>query len=149
MREIIARVTIDEYQPAPAETVAEDRPVTRPEVGERVDERPGETATLEQVMRSLVGRVRPEKITDWNGVFHFTFDGAQKPQWTMRVLDGRCDVDEGHLGEADCTLKTKEKTFVGIQTGTVNPEAAFMMGKIKVTNLPMMIQFVQAFRSLK
>ena len=46
-------------------------------------------------------------------------------------------------------MKTKEKTFVGIQTGTVNPEAAFMLGKIKVTNLPLMIRFVQAFRSLR
>jgi acyl-CoA dehydrogenase len=149
MREIIARVTIDEFQPPPTEMVAKERPATRPEVGERVDERPAEPATLDQVMQSLVGRVRPEKITDWNGVFHFTFDGSQKPQWTMQVLDGRCQVDEGHHGEADCTLKTKEKTFVGIQTGTVNPEAAFMMGKIKVTNLPMMIRFAQAFRSLQ
>ena len=149
MREIIARVTIDEYQPAPEGNVAKERPATGPTVGERVDERPAETATLDQVMRSLVGRVRPEKIADWNGVFHFTFDEAQHPQWTMRVHDGSCQVDEGHHGEADCTLKTKEKTFVGIQTGTVNPEAAFMMGKIKVTNLPMMIRFVQAFRSLR
>lgn len=149
MREIIARVTIDEYQPTPDDKVAKERPASRPKVGDRVNERPGDPATLEQVMRSLVGRVRPEKIADWNGVFHFTFDGAQKPQWTMQVLDGRCEVDEGHHGDADCTLKTKEKTFVGIQTGAVNPEAAFMMGKIKVTNLPMMIRFVQAFRSIQ
>jgi acyl-CoA dehydrogenase len=149
MREIIARLTIDEFQPAPAENVAKERAATGPTAGERVDERPADPATLDQVMRSLVGRVRPEKIADWNGVFHFTFDGAQQSQWTMQVLDGSCQVDEGHHGEADCTLKTKEKTFIGIQTGTVNPEAAFMMGKIKVTNLPMMIRFVQAFRSLR
>ena len=114
-----------------------------------MEERAAEPVNLEYVMRSLVGRVRPEKIVDWNGVFHFTFEGAGQPQWTMRVHDGDCRVNEGHHGEADCTLKTKEKTFVGIQTGTVNPEAAFMMGKIKVTNLPLMIRFVQAFRSLR
>jgi putative sterol carrier protein len=148
MREIIARTTIDEFEPLPLEQAATERPAPTPANGEPVKERPEEALTLEQVMRSLEGRVRPEKIADWNGVFHFTFDGARKPLWTMRVVDGRCQVEEGHHGEADCTLKAKEETFVGIQTGSVNPEAAFMLGKIKVSNLPLMIRFAQAFRSM-
>jgi len=149
MREIIARVTIDELTPAAPETSDDERPAAEPTAGERVDESAAGPVTIEQLMQSLAGRVRPEKVTGWNGVFHFTFDGANKPSWTMRVQDGRCQVDEGHHGDADCTLKTKEKTFIGIQTGTVNPEAAFMMGKIRVTNLPLMIRFVQAFRTLR
>jgi len=149
MREIIARVTIDEFTPAPVQEIAKERPSARPTAGDQVDEGPAGPVSLEELMRSFAGRVRPKKIDGWHGVFHFTFDGADKPEWTLQVHDGQCRVDEGHDGNADCTLETKEKTFVGIQTGTVNPEAAFMMGKIKVTNLPLMIRFVQAFRTLR
>jgi putative sterol carrier protein len=92
-------------------------------------------------MRSIPERAKRNGADGPNGVFHCTFAGADKPEWTLRFSDGGCDVAEGLVGSPDCSIQTDEATIVGIQDGTVNPQMAFMAGKIKVSNLMMMMSF--------
>jgi putative sterol carrier protein len=40
----------------------------------------------------------------------------------------------------------KEETYLGIESGRVNPQVAFMMGKVKVSNIGELMRFVKAFR---
>ena len=39
----------------------------------------------------------------------------------------------------------KHRTYLGIEDGTINPQTAFLMGKIRVSNLSEMMRFVKAF----
>ncbi len=158
MREIISRAMIDELSPPPAEQRAGAVPrpsepkkqpagksadgagATRPEAG---------PVTVEQLMLSLPRRFRPEAIKNWNGRFHCTIRGADKPEWTVHVEDGRCAVHEGLAGDADCKVKMKQDTFLGIQTGRLSPQTAFMTGKIRVSNLALMMNFIKTFRTAR
>ena len=101
--------------------------------------------TIEQLMRSIPERAASKGATECNGVFHCTFRGAGKPDWTIRVADGDCQVAEGLEGESDCTIRMDEQIFLGIQTGSVDPQMAFMTGKIKVSNLMLMMGFAKVF----
>jgi putative sterol carrier protein len=99
--------------------------------------------TIEELMRSIPERAASVGATDCDGVYHFTFGGAHKPDWTIRIADGDCQVTEGLLGQSDCTIRMDEQTFLGIQTGSVDPQMAFMTGKIKVSNLMLMMGFAK------
>lgn len=119
----------------------ESKAVTRPTVHNT-------EAEVEAILRSLPGRLRPERLDGWGGIFHFVVVGADKPDWTVIVEDGTCRVDEGLHGEPACVVKMGEKTFLGIETGTKNPVFAFVKGKIRVTNVGAMRKYDRAFWKL-
>ncbi len=96
-------------------------------------------------MRSLPDRIRPDKAEGWQGVFHYRIKGAEKPEWTVFIDGSNCRVAEGLTGTPTCTVDMKEATYIGIETGTVNPQAAYMMGKVKVSRLAEMMQFIKTF----
>lgn len=101
--------------------------------------------TIEELMEALPGAYRPEKANGWNCRFHFMFEEAQSPEWTVAIADGACTVERGLHGTADCEVRTKEKTYVGIAEGTVNPQFAFLTGKVKVTDIVSMMQLMKVF----
>jgi alkylation response protein AidB-like acyl-CoA dehydrogenase/putative sterol carrier protein len=161
MREIIARAVVDEWTPpaVPQETVAPfsrqrspSQPPAPPAAPAPIEAEPssptapGERTTVEALMTSLPERLRADRARGWSGVFHCTVRGAAAPQWTVRIDDGRCSVERGHTGRADCRIETNEETFVGLETGLINPQTAFLMGKIKVTDLTLLMRFVRAFK---
>ena len=102
-------------------------------------------AEVEAIFRSLPARLRPDRVKDFAGVFHFDITGADKPHWTIRIKDGACDVLEGLDGEPLCTVTMSEKTFIAVETGQRNPVFAFVKGKIKVTNVGQMRRYDRAF----
>lgn len=102
-------------------------------------------AEVEAIFRSLPARLRPERLDGWGGVVHFVIVGAAKPGWTIRIEGGTCVVDEGLHGEAACTVKMGEQTFLGIETGKKNPILAFAKGKIRVSNVGVMRKYERAF----
>ena len=102
-------------------------------------------AEVEAILRSLPGRLRPERVEGYSGVFHFDITGAEKPAWTIRIADGRCSVEEGHAGEPSCVVTMSHKTFVAVETGKRNPVMAFVKGRIKVTNVGQMRRYDRAF----
>lgn len=153
MREIVARILIEGEEPA---VVAARAPIAPTGGAERmappVPEPPAEEVgapvpeTVEGLLRSLPHRFRPEKAEGWEGVLHFRLKGAASPEWTVRIGGGACTVEEGHHGHASCVVEMKEDTYLGIESGRVNPQVAFMMGKVKVSNIGELMRFAKAFR---
>ncbi|MFH1176851.1 MAG: acyl-CoA dehydrogenase family protein, partial [Acidobacteriota bacterium] len=159
MREIIARIMVEGEGPAPvAERPAV--PATSPPAGDaRAAAAPPAPATpaapveviphtVEGLMRSLPRRLRPEKTVGLHACFHLKLRGAEMSEWTVRIEEERCEVATGLGGRPDCVIEMKEDTYVGIETGAINPQVAFMMGKVKVSNIAEMMRFVKAFRPL-
>lgn len=102
-------------------------------------------AEVEAILLSLPGRFRPDRAENYAAVFHWEVAGAQKPSWTVRISEGNCEVAAGHEGEADCTIRMSQKTFIAVETGKRNPVFAFVKGKIKVTNVGHMRRFDRSF----
>ncbi|MBL8114381.1 MAG: acyl-CoA dehydrogenase family protein [Acidobacteria bacterium] len=104
--------------------------------------------TLEELFLSLPSRLRPEKTEGFRGRYHFRFKDSAHPEWTV-VIDGpSCVVERGIHGTADCEIKTTEPVYLGIENGTQNPQAAFLMGKVKVSNVNALLAYTKAFQRL-
>ncbi|MBK9964992.1 MAG: SCP2 sterol-binding domain-containing protein [Holophagales bacterium] len=75
-------------------------------------------------------------------------EGRRAFDWTVVIEDGACRTPEGHDGLADCVVTTTEKTYLAIECGLQSPETAFLLGKVKVSNIGAMTRFGRLFRKV-
>jgi NAD(P)-dependent dehydrogenase (short-subunit alcohol dehydrogenase family)/acyl dehydratase/putative sterol carrier protein len=86
---------------------------------------------------------RPDRAGDWRSRIQFVLkDGGAH---TLVVEEGRCRVEAGAAGPADCVIKTDRETIVGIFRQTIAPDKAFMKGKITADNMSVLMKFAMAF----
>lgn len=146
MREIIAKMVIDDvaYRSAkerkPSSANASDS-------GALADA--GLPAqTVKDIFGGLPQRFKSDKASGFDANVHFDISGDQGGQFTVQIADGKCEVQEGLQGDRDCLVETDDETYIGIESGMINPQTAFMSGKIKADNLAVMMQFSGLFKRL-
>lgn len=104
--------------------------------------------SVEELFETLPLRFRADRAQGWNARFHFRFRDAARSDWTVLVEDGFCRTAEGHEGTPDCVVTTTEKTYLAIESGQQSPETAFLLGKVKVSNVAAMTRFGKLFRKV-
>lgn len=104
--------------------------------------------SVEELFETLPLRFRADRAQGWNARFHFRFRDAARSDWTVVVEDGFCRTAEGHEGTPDCVVTTTEKTYLAIESGQQSPETAFLLGKVKVSNVAAMTRFGKLFRKV-
>ncbi|XP_072942667.1 peroxisomal multifunctional enzyme type 2 [Epargyreus clarus] len=74
-------------------------------------------------------------------LYNITKDGKTVKQWTLE-LKGTPGVYQGQpkSGKADTTMTVSDDDLVDIAAGTLNPQAAFMKGKLKISGNIMLAQ---------
>lgn len=85
---------------------------------------------LEQAVKTN-GAQMVKKI---NGVYQFNVKGSEgKVQtWALDLKNGSGAVKAGPPPKADCTLTIADDDFVALMGGKLNPQNAFMQGKLKI-----------------
>ncbi|XP_026474076.1 peroxisomal multifunctional enzyme type 2-like [Ctenocephalides felis] len=85
----------------------------------------------------------PDKAKSINGVFvyNITEGGKQVKQWTidlknLKLYEGPAEKSV----KVDTTLTVSDEDFVDIALGKLNPQLAFMKGKLKITGNIMLTQ---------
>jgi putative sterol carrier protein len=151
MREIISRITFEGETPRPvaerAAAPAQVAAVPPAGVTSPAQAEPALVpATVPDLIRSLPQRMRAGKSEGWQTTFHFKLSHCEHPEWTVRIEGDSCAVNEGLSGTPDCVVEMSGETYIGIETGTVNPQVAFMMHKVKVSDVGQMMRFVKVFR---
>lgn len=130
MREIIAKMIIDD--------VSYDRATS-------AQKESSGPQTVEDIFATLPERFRKEKAANAELTVQFSFTNKQ---YTVKIEKGTLDVSNGLVGEAQCLVETDDETYVAVETGKINPQEAFMTGKIRVSDLMSMMTFGGLFRKL-
>ncbi len=100
--------------------------------------------TAREILHSLPQRLKADKLdADTWGVFHFMMEG--EGDFTITLKESKVTVEEDLIGDPTCNVKAKAKDYVDIELGKINPQMAFMMGKIKISNLAEMMKFMGLF----
>ena len=90
----------------------------------------------------------PEKAGDVNAAVSFDLAGENGGQWTVKIANGTCTVEEGLADGADATISMDGKDYVDMMTGKLNPMMAFMGGKVKVSgDLNTVMKFQTMFKT--
>ena len=136
------------FPPPPIVVAAPSEPVTLPGVMPSIAMKLPVPTNVVELFGTLPIRFRPERAAGWNARFHFRFKDAARSDWTVVVEDGECRTLEGHDGTPDCVVTTTEKTYLAVESGQQSAETAFLLGKVKVSNVAAMTRFGKLFRKI-
>ena len=75
---------------------------------------------------------RAEKISTITAVYEFQINGPDGGVWTLDLSTPGGKVSTGSSGKATCTITMQDENFVKMVSGQLNPQMAFMTGKLKV-----------------
>ena len=138
MREIIAKMVIDDIGYERAESNVDGQPST-------VDSQP---LTVDKIFATLPARFKTEKAVGKNLNLEFRFDSST---YYVLIKDGNLEIqstDDHRPSTVDCLVETDDATYIAVETGKLNPQEAFMTGKIKVSDLMQMMAFGALFKKL-
>lgn len=103
-----------------------------------------------EIIQSLPSRFKKDKVSkDFEVIFHFEIKGDRGGDFTVKIENGACTVEDGLHGEPKCVVKTKDETYEKLEYGKTNPQTAFMFGKVKVSNINAMLKFVGNFKPIE
>ncbi len=105
--------------------------------------------TAREIILSLEDRFLPEEVDDdLNILFHFDISGDNGGQFSVQIEDDNCKVAEGLEGDPKCLVSCTDKVYEDVELGRTNAQMAFMMGKIKISNIMAMMKFINCFKKL-
>ena len=105
--------------------------------------------TAAEIIRSLPNRVREEKLMEaGDAMYHFILEGDNGGEFTVEIANRQVSVHDGLVGTAVCESRMKASLYEELELGKANPQMAFMMGKVKVSNVGEMLKFAGFFKRL-
>src|SRR2546427_12274535 len=84
----------------------------------------------EKIARKLVEQ--PETSKAVNSIHEFNIPGENGGVWTVDLTKEPGTVQAGSTGAAKCTVTCSAGDFMNIVSGKMNPQMAFMSGKLKI-----------------
>ena len=75
---------------------------------------------------------RPDISKAVNSVYEFNITGDNGGVWTVDLTREPGTVAAGSSGNAKCTVTCASADFMNIVSGKMNPQMAFMSGKLKI-----------------
>ena len=168
MKEILAKIVIDDVQYKSAYGSTSHKPQVnsnKPQVTSQIENKVSNLNTqisnlttnnqtsnnmekASEIIKSLPQRLKADKVAGVSTVFHFDIEGETGGQFTAKLDNGVCTVEDGLNGEAKCIVRAKATDYEDVELGRTNPQMAVMMGKIKISNLGEMMGFVNYFTRL-
>ena len=130
MCEIIAKMVIDDVNYENQESRAKSQDIS-----------------IDDLFSSLPSRLKKEKANgiELNVLFEFENDLKYLIQIKNQEVNFK-KVDNTTLTTHDLRLTTETQTYIAVETGKLNPQEAFMSGKIQVSDLGKMMQFGSLFK---
>jgi len=87
-------------------------------------------AIFEQMTQRVADK--PGLVDEVSAIFQFDITGDEGGSWVVDLKNPPGSVTSGTTEEADCVITVGHQDFAGIMSGDVDPQMAFMMGRVKV-----------------
>ena len=93
--------------------------------------------TCQDFFAELEGRFKAELAGELEASFQFELLGDDGGLWTVEVGEGACRVIEGRAENPSLTATMSAGDFVEMINGRLNPQLAFLSGKLSLRPLDM------------
>ncbi len=100
---------------------------------------------ISQIFPTMVERFKADKAGDLNTVIQFDLSGDNGGTYWVKISDGTVTTGNGAAESSNMTVKATADDFHSLVTGQMNPMQAFMMGKLKVSDMGLGMKMTQIF----
>jgi putative sterol carrier protein len=91
-----------------------------------------ETQSVEQTFTDMQEKFRSDKAQGLNATFQFNITGDGGGEYNAVITDGQAQVQPGTAASPNVTITASSDDWTKIVSGQMNPQMAFMTGKLKV-----------------
>jgi putative sterol carrier protein len=77
-------------------------------------------------------KAKPDVVQKINAVYQFNITGPNGGHWSVDCTTAEGRITEGQAPNAKCTVTATDLDFMNIVNGKLNPQMAFMSGKLKI-----------------
>jgi hypothetical protein len=77
-------------------------------------------------------QAKPDVVTKINAIYQFNISGPGGGSWTVDCTAPGGKIAAGTVADARCTVAATDQDFLAIVNGKLNPQMAFMSGKLKI-----------------
>jgi hypothetical protein len=130
MLEIISKIIIDDKSYSNQESRGKNQDIS-----------------IDDIINGLPTRLKTEKA---EGVaLNVLIEFENDLKYSIEIKENKVIVSKSkHLNTYDLIITTTSETYIAIETGKLNPQEAFMSGKVQVSDIGKMMQFGNLFRKL-
>jgi hypothetical protein len=147
MREIIARMDIDQvrYSGIYGRSGGAGSINANPADGATVPDQPPESLGGADPFAPLISRLDPGRHAHARASLQLRLAGEGGGDFTLLLANGIAETKAGLVGADVCRLECSVETWARIARGELTPEAAFMAGRVVVSDLPAMMELLHLF----
>lgn len=102
--------------------------------------------SIKDLFSSLSSRLKKDKANDIEMNILFEFENDLLYQIAIKNQDLTIKTINHRPSTIDLTIATNTQTYIDVETGKLNPQEAFMSGKIQVSDVGKMMQFGSLFK---
>lgn len=102
--------------------------------------------TVKEIFATMSQAFKPDAAPGVNAVIQFSLTGDQAADYYAAIADGKCQVSEGKHESPTATLSMAGSDFMDLLSGKLNPQMAFMQGKLKLSgDMGLLMRFQNFF----
>jgi len=92
------------------------------------------TSVKDVFERQLPARLaaKPDVVAKINALYQFNISGPEGGAWSVDCTAPGGKISAGSVQAARCTVAATDKDFLAIVNGKLNPQMAFMSGKLRI-----------------
>jgi putative sterol carrier protein len=77
-------------------------------------------------------KAKPDVVSKINAVYQFNISGPDGGSWAVDCTAPGGRITQGSTPNPRCTVSATDADFLNIVNGKLNPQMAFMSGKLKI-----------------
>jgi putative sterol carrier protein len=104
--------------------------------------------TIKELFEGMPAAFKPDAAPGVDAVVQFFLTGDQGAEYHVTIADGACKVDEGKHDSPTASLTVDSAVYLDLVSGKLNPQMAFMQGKLKLSGDMGLLMRFQSFFDL-
>ena len=88
--------------------------------------------TVKETFDNMPSKFRADKAAGISATIQYEITGDQGGTWHAVIKDGACTVAAGAAANSNLTLTMSAQDWLDMTGGKLNPQMAFMSGKLKL-----------------
>jgi putative sterol carrier protein len=91
-----------------------------------------QATSVAEIFQMMPSRFNAQAAQGVNATYQFELTGDNGGTYHVKIANGACQVEQGPAASANITITMAAQDYMDMINGKLNPQMAFMGGKLKI-----------------